>query len=94
MQYFSTCLLAGIAFNVMTNYSKEIEKLTAAHDVSGTILDELNVLAVFLVVIKSQSSVPQGLSALFGGGASGGYDACGIAGRVTLKSKIDRIRQI
>lgn len=83
VQYFSTCLLAGIAFNVMTNYSKEIEKLTAAHDVSGTILAELNVLAVFLVVIKIQRSVPQGLSALFGGGSSGGYDAGGIAGRVT-----------
>lgn len=84
VQYFSTLVVAGIAFSAMENYTEQVNKMTSANDVSGTCLAMLSLLGIFLVISKVQQTIPQALAGLFGGGSTGGYDAAGIGAKTAL----------
>lgn len=84
VQYFSTLVVAGIAFSAMENYTEKVNKMTSANDVSGTCLAMLSLLGIFLVISKVQQTIPQALAGLFGGGSTGGYDAAGIGAKTAL----------
>ena len=84
VQYFSTLVVAGIAFSAMEKYTEQVNKMTSANDVSGTCLAMLSLLGIFLVISKVQQTIPQALAGLFGGGSTGGYDAAGIGAKTAL----------
>ena len=82
VQYFTACLLAGIGFKVLNGLTGDLGAAMDKDKLGEQLLAYLNVLVVFLIITKVQSSLPQALSGLFGQGSSAGYDAGGIAGRV------------
>ena len=82
VQYFTACLLAGIGFDVLNGLTGDLGAAMDKDELGEQLLAYLNVLVVFLIITKVQSSLPQALSGLFGQGSSAGYDVGGIAGRV------------